>query len=157
MSRVLKCVASIVCCQLAGFVGSVSTRTSVDTWYATLEKPFFNPPAWIFAPVWIVLYVLMGIALFLVWDMGWTMPRVRHAMFVFLLQLLINAVWSPVFFGLQNLLLSVFVIIALWLAIVWTIREFASLSKTAALILVPYFCWVSFALVLNITIFFLNR
>jgi tryptophan-rich sensory protein len=156
MPRTLKLTISVLLCQLAGLVGSFFTRTSVDIWYKILEKPFFTPPSWVFAPVWIILYFLMGISAFLIWDIGLDQPQIRNALKVFLLQLIINSSWSMVFFGMQNLLLSVIVIMLLWIVILWTMVKFHKISKTAAVILIPYFCWVSFAMILNIMFLMLN-
>ena len=156
MRRVFKLIASIVLCQLTGIVGSFFTRSSVDTWYKILQKPFFTPPSWVFAPVWIILYIAMGFSLFLIWDRGLDKPQVRNALNLFLLQLIINGSWPIAFFGMQNILLSVFIIIVLWIAIFWTIMKFYKISKLAALILMPYIFWVGFAAILNIAILFLN-
>jgi len=157
MSKVFKLTASVLICQLAGLAGSFFTRTSADTWYKLLDKPFFTPPSWVFAPVWIVLYFLMGVSLFLVWNKGLNEPQIRGSIRVFLLQLVLNSTWSAVFFGMQNILLSVIIIVSLWFAIMWTILKFHKISKKAAFMLIPYFCWVSFAVILNITILFLNK
>ena len=156
MRRIFKLIASIVICQLTGILGSFFTRSSVDTWYKILQKPFFTPPSWVFAPVWIILYMAMGFSLFLIWDRGLNKPRVRNALSLFLLQLIINSSWSIAFFGMQNISLSVFIIIVLWIAIFWTIMKFYKISKLAALILMPYIFWVSFAAILNTAILFLN-
>ena len=156
MRRVFKLITSVIICQSAGLAGSFFTRTSVDTWYKILAKPFFTPPSWIFAPVWITLYFLMGISLFLVWNEGLDKPQIKNAILVFLLQLILNSLWSAVFFGMHSLLLSVIIIIFLWSAIVWTIVKFYKISKKAASILIPYIFWVSFAVILNLSILFLN-
>jgi len=156
MSKIIKLTASILICQLAGLAGSFFTRTSVDTWYKMLDKPFFTPPSWIFAPVWIVLYFLIGVSLFLIWNEGSDKPQIRDALGVFLLQLVLNSSWPAVFFGMRNILLSVIIIMFLWFSIAWTALKFYKISKKAAFILIPYFCWVSFAVILNITILFLN-
>ena len=156
MSKIIKLTTSVLICQLVGLAGSFFTRASVDTWYKMLDKPFFTPPSWIFAPVWIVLYFLMGISLFLIWNEGLDKLQIRNALRVFLLQLILNSSWSAVFFGMQNILLSVIIIMLLWFAVVWTILKFYKISKRAAFILIPYFCWVSFAVILNITILLLN-
>lgn len=156
MSKIIKLTASILICQLAGLAGSFFTRMSVDTWYKMLDKPFFTPPSWIFAPVWIVLYFLIGVSLFLIWNEGSDKPQIRDALGVFLLQLVLNSSWPAVFFGMRNILLSVIIIMLLWFSIAWTALKFYKISKKAAFILIPYFCWVSFAVILNITILFLN-
>jgi translocator protein len=156
MKRIIKLVLSIFLCQLAGVAGSAFTKPAVDTWYAALEKPFFTPPSWVFAPAWITLYLLMGISAFLIWDRELESLEVKKALGVFLLQLIINASWSMVFFGLKQITLSVIVIATLWLAILWTMVLFYKISKTASFILIPYLSWVSFALLLNVSIWFLN-
>lgn len=156
VSTILKIIASGLLCQLAGFTGSFFTRTSVDTWYLTINKPFFNPPSWVFAPVWIILYFLMGISAFLVWDKASKQEHVRKAIGIFLLQLVLNIAWFFTFFGMQNILLSVITMIFLWASIQWTIISFYKISKPAAVILLPYSFWVSFAAILNVTILFLN-
>ncbi len=151
-----KLLASIVVCQLAGVVGSFFTRISVDTWYSTLKKPFFTPPNSWFAPVWIVLYILMGVSSFLVWERGLDDKEIKNALKIFILQLLFNCIWSMAFFGLQSPLAGFVVIIVLWLLILWTIFEFIKISKASAILLVPYVIWVSFAVVLNGSILILN-
>jgi len=154
--NILKLVASIVVSQCAGIVGSAFTTPAIPTWYASLQKPPFTPPNWLFAPAWITLYLLMGIAAFLVWRVGLANHRVRTALVLFLVQLALNALWSVVFFGLQSPLYGVIVIIVLWLTILLTMLKFARISAVAAWLLVPYILWVSFASVLNISIWILN-
>lgn len=153
---IIKLVVSIVACQGAGIIGSIFTSPAIPTWYAALEKPFFNPPNWLFAPAWVTLYLLMGIAAFLIWRQGLEQKGVRAALLVFLVQLVLNALWSVVFFGLQSPLWGVVVIIALWVAILLTILRFFKLSAAAGALLLPYILWVSFASVLNIAIWVLN-
>ena len=153
---IVKLVVSIVACQCAGLIGSVFTTPNIPTWYATLEKPFFTPPSWLFAPAWIILYVLMAIAAFLIWRKGLLEEGVKCALIVFLVQLVLNALWSVVFFGLQSPLYGMVVIIALWIAILLTIIKFFKLSTAAGALLLPYILWVSFAAVLNISIWVLN-
>ena len=154
--NIVKLVVSIVVCQCAGIIGSVFTTPAIPTWYATLQKPVFTPPNWLFAPAWITLYLLMGIAAFFIWRIGLDNRRVRTALIIFLVQLVLNSLWSVVFFGMQSPLYGVIVIIVLWLAILLTILIFARLSKLAAWLLVPYILWVSFASALNISIWILN-
>lgn len=153
---IIKLVVSIVACQCAGIIGSIFTTSAIPTWYAALEKPFFNPPNWLFAPAWVTLYLLMGIAAFLVWRKGLGQKGVRAALVVFLVQLVLNALWSVVFFGLKSPLWGVVVIIALWVAILLTIIRFFKLSTAAGALLLPYILWVSFASVLNVAIWVLN-
>lgn len=143
-------VAFIIACEMAGIIGSFFTAESVSTWYLTLEKPSFNPPSWVFAPVWTTLYALMGISAYLVFVSG--KKESRFALIVFALQLALNTLWSLAFFGLQSPLYGLIVIIALWIAIVWTIIKFYPISRNAAYLLVPYILWISFASILNYSI-----
>ena len=154
--NIVKLVTSLVVCQCAGIVGSVFTAPAIPNWYATLQKPAFTPPNWLFAPAWITLYLLMGIAAFLVWRVGLENRRVRTALIIFLVQLVLNALWSVVFFGMQSPLYGVIVIAILWLMILLIIFKFARISAVAAWLLVPYILWVSFATALNISIWILN-
>jgi benzodiazapine receptor len=150
-----KLLAAILLCQAAGFVGSLFTFASIPTWYASLNKPWFNPPNWLFGPAWITLYTLMGISLFIVWRKGLN-ESTRLPLIVFGLQLFLNALWSILFFGLQMPLLAFIEIIALWAAIAFTIYKFYPISRKAAWLLVPYLAWVSFAALLNYSIWALN-
>ena len=153
---IAKLCISVLACQCAGFIGSIFTTPSIPTWYATLQKPLFTPPSWLFAPAWITLYLLMGISAFIIWRRGVDNRRVREALIVFLIQLILNSLWSIVFFGLKSPLYGVVVIVALWMAILFTIFRFFKLSSTAGGLLLPYILWVSFAAVLNISIWVLN-
>jgi tryptophan-rich sensory protein len=153
---ILKLVVSIVVCQGAGAIGSVFTREAIPTWYATLEKPAFNPPNSLFFPVWITLYVLMAVSAFLVWRRGLGSPGVKMALVMFVVQLVLNALWSVVFFGLECPLCGVIVILVLWLAIAGTVVTFSRISRSAAALLIPYLLWVTFASILNISIWLLN-
>ena len=152
----LKLVISILICQCAGIIGFFFTRRSILEWYAFINKPAFNPPNWIFAPVWISFFTLMGIAAFLVWRKGLHTLGVKRALSIFLLQLGLNSLWSIVFFGSRSILGGLAVIVFLWLVILWTIKEFLAISKPAAVLLIPYIAWVSFALVLNVAFLILN-
>jgi tryptophan-rich sensory protein len=152
-----KLLASVVACQLAGALGAIFTRSAIPVWYGALKKPPFSPPNWIFGPAWITLYLLMAVAAFLVWQRGLALPGVRSALAAFVLQLLLNALWSPAFFGLRSPLAGAIVIVLLWLAIALTLLLFWRLSRPAAWLLLPYLLWVSYASALNISIFFLNR
>ncbi len=150
----------IICLALtfsAAFIGSLFTREAVTDWYATLNKPSFTPPDWLFGPVWTILYLLMAIAAFIIWQRGLANPAIRIALTIYLIQLILNALWSVIFFGLKLPLAAFIEIILLWSAIGLTILTFARVSMTAALLLVPYILWVSFAAVLNFFIWFLNR
>lgn len=156
INNVLKLALSVLLCQSAGMVGSFFTIRSVDTWYENIRKPFFTPPDSVFGPVWIILYLLMGISLFLIWRKGLESSFSKRAFSVFLFQLLLNSLWSFAFFGSRSPLAGMIVIILLWLAIIWTIILFFRISRPAAMLLFPYILWVSFAVVLNGAIFVLN-
>lgn len=156
LNNVLKLFVAIGVSELAGVVGSVFTAPSVKTWYLEIAKPSFNPPSWVFGPVWITLFALMGIAAFLVWNKGLTRRDVRIALGIFLFQLVLNTLWSVIFFGLQSPGAAFIEIVFLWLAILMTIVSFYKISKPAALLLVPYILWVSFAAILNYSIHELN-
>lgn len=156
LAPIASLILSIVIALSAGFIGSLFTTPSISTWYATLIKPTLNPPAWIFGPVWTALFILMGIAAFLVWRQGLKQQKVRAALCVYGFQLVLNVFWSILFFGLQRPDLAFIEIIALWLAIAWTISSFYKVSRAGAYLLVPYILWVSFAIYLNYTIWQLN-
>jgi tryptophan-rich sensory protein len=153
----LKLIIALVACQLAGVIGSVFTTRSIDTWYRTLIRPSYAPPNGVFAPVWISLYVLMGIAAFIVWRRGLQYPGVREGLLAFLMQLVLNACWSIAFFGLRSPLAGLVVIIVLWIEILITIIYFFRVSRNSGLLMLPYIAWVSFAAVLNYGFFALNR
>lgn len=157
MKNLIKLVLSIIICQLAGIIGSYFTVDSIATWYFDLTKPSLKPPNWIFAPVWISLYFMMGISLFLVWQKGLNIQRNKNAFILFIIQLIVNSLWSIVFFGMHEILLAVLVIIILWLLIFASIFSFQPISKPASYLLIPYLLWVSFASYLNISIYILNR
>jgi tryptophan-rich sensory protein len=146
----------VIGCELVGFLGIPLTISSIPTWYATLNKPFFAPPNWIFGPVWTLLYFLMGVAFYLIWKQSWQIKKVRLAGMYFLAQLALNFIWSPIFFGLRDPLLGLIVIVAMWALIVMTMKKFYPLSKISFYLLVPYLFWVSFATILNASIFLLN-
>ena len=138
-------------------IGGFFTASSVNTWYATLTKPSFNPPNWLFSPVWITLYLLMGVALFLVWRQGFQTAGVKFAIYLFGVQLVLNTLWSILFFGLKMPLLAFIEIVFLWGFILVTLLIFRKLSRLAGFLLVPYLLWVSFAAVLNFSLWYLNR
>ena len=141
---------------LAGATGSVFTMEAVPTWYATLQKPSFAPPAWVFGPVWTTLFILMGIALFVVVKDGTGTVPVRHAVAFFATQILVNTLWSFVFFGLRSPLLGLIDILLLVVLIAGTMVTFYRVSKPAAWLLAPYLCWVSFATAVNAAVWVLN-
>jgi benzodiazapine receptor len=153
---IYKLIVSILVCQLAGFIGSIFTRPAISTWYAGLLKPRFMPPDWVFAPVWISLYILMGVAAFLVWRRGLHHQVVRRALAIFGVQLALNILWSFLFFGLRSPLAGLIGISILGIAIILTVQSFLKVSRTGGLLLIPYFLWVSFATGLNLSIWWLN-
>ena len=146
----------VVGCELVGILGTPFTMTAIPEWYSTLNKPFFAPPNWIFGPVWTLLYLLMGIAFYLIWQKGWDLKPVRWAGHYFLAQLALNFIWTPIFFGLRAPLPGLLVIVTMWVMIILTMKKFYPLSKTAFYLLVPYLLWVSFATLLNAAIVLLN-
>jgi tryptophan-rich sensory protein len=155
-SKIIKLIISITICEAIGGVGSIFTIPSIPTWYAKLIKPGINPPNWIFAPVWTTLLLLMGIALYIVWEKGKDNKNFKPAIFAFAAQLALNVLWSFLFFGLKSPLLALLEIILLWIAILATISNFQKISKTAALLLLPYILWVTFAAILNFFIWQFN-
>ena len=169
INNFFKLVIAIVVSELAGIIGSVFTISSIPTWYAGLVKPALNPPAWVFGPAWTTLYALMGVAAFLIWREydkltlseveGLVIQRkkqIKIALSIFLGQLVLNTLWSIIFFGLHSPGWALVDIVLLWLAIVWTIAVFYKISRPAAWLLVPYILWVSFASYLNYSIWMLN-
>lgn len=151
-----KLIISVMICEVAGVVGLLFTISAIPDWCAGLVKTSLNPPSWVFGPAWTTLYLLMGVAVFLIWKKGLSDKMARMAVIVFGIQLFLNAIWSIIFFGLHNPLLAFVDIVILWFAIVWTILVFYKVSKTAAYLLVPYIIWVSFAAYLNYSIWQLN-
>lgn len=166
----IKLIISIGISLMAGIIGGVFTSQSIPTWYATLEKPPWNPPNWVFGPVWTILYILMGISLYLLWT---TLPKTpiikkllhqagegsltkKIALSLFIIQLVLNLFWSIIFFGLKNPGLALIEIIVLWFTIAATIYYTAKINRPAAYLLVPYILWVSFASILNLAIVTLN-
>jgi translocator protein len=155
MNKILKLVTSIIVPFIAAAIGNLATIPSIPTWYATLEKPFFSPPNWVFGPVWTVLHLLMGISLYMLWTQSSKKDKTK-AFVTFGAQLILNTLWSIVFFGLHSPIGGVVVILVLLMVIIVTMRYFWHFSKPATYLLVPYILWVSFATVLNISIALLN-
>jgi len=148
---------SLGVCLGAGGIGSLFTKSSLSTWYPLLAKPGFTPPSWVFPIVWTSLYLMMGSSLYLVWKKTFIKPRLKRAFNIFGIQLVLNVAWSAAFFGFRSPLLGLYVIAALWAAILITIHRFYRNSHLAAKLLVPYFIWVTFAAVLNFFIWKLNK
>ncbi len=139
-----------------GFLGQLATQASIEDWYPSLNKPWFNPPDWIFGPVWTVLYVLMGISAGIVWSKGFYHKWVKIALYHFAFQLLLNGFWSVLFFGLKEPFWALLDIIALFVILLFTIKWFKLVNQTAGYLLIPYAVWVLFAAVLNFEIWRLN-
>lgn len=148
-------IISVFVCQAAGWIGAIFTSSSVKLWYPYLAKPFFNPPSWVFGPVWTLLFLLMGISLYIVWQKR--SKSVGPAIFIFFVQLVFNVLWSLLFFGLKSPLAAFLEIIILWSLILAMIVMFRRVSRTASNLQVPYLLWVTFAAVLNFSIYYLNR
>lgn len=157
MKTIGKLACCVLVCILTGFAGSFATMDSVKTWYGELSRPSFTPPDWSFGVVWPILYVMMGVSAFLIWNRGLGNRQVKMALGIFLLQLVLNGIWTPIFFGLHMIGLGLVDIILLWAAILATIFAFWKISRAAALLLLPYILWVSFAVVLNGAIWLLNK
>jgi benzodiazapine receptor len=155
MKNIYKLIISLLIPQLAGGIGSIFTASSVKSWYLTLEKPAINPPSWVFGPVWTALFLLMGYALYLVWTAK-TEKSKKWAYVIFGGQLVLNTLWSIIFFGFQNPGLACVEIWILWLAILANIVVFYRINRWAGYLLVPYIAWVSFAIYLNYSIWRLN-
>ena len=154
---IVKLIVSIVACEGAGGIGAIFTTPAIPTWYEGLKKPAFTPPNSVFGPVWITLYLLMGIAVFLVWREGLSQEGVRIAFAVFWGQLVLNILWSVVFFGLKSLFGGMVMILLLWIAILVNIIAFFGVSPLAGSLLIPYIIWVSIAANLNVQVWKLNR
>ena len=156
MQKILKIVLVVVLCVTVGYLSGLVTRESILTWYVTLNKPSFNPPNWVFAPVWTLLYIIMGVAAGMIWTSNSEEQTTKKALGFFAIQLGLNALWSYLFFGLHNPLLALIEIILLWLMIFETYNMFKKINKTSGLLLFPYLAWVSFATILNASIWWLN-
>jgi len=157
MNNAVKLVVAVAIPLVVGGLSGAATARGVATWYPTLVKPSFNPPAWIFGPVWTLLYLMMGVAAFLVWREGLASDGVRIALAVFGVQLALNGLWSILFFGLRSPGWAFVEILVLWLAIGATVWVFWRVVPAAGALLLPYWAWVTFATVLNGSIWTLNR
>lgn len=155
--KILPLVLSLGVCFLAAGIGAAFTAVTINTWYSTLNKPFFSPPNWVFGPVWILLYFMMAISLYIVWIVKKEKKAKRQGITFFFIQLALNAYWPILFFGFSYPPAALIEIIFLWLAIFSTIRSFLKISRSAGWLLIPYIVWVSFASVLNLAIVILNR
>jgi tryptophan-rich sensory protein len=153
----VRILIAIIICQAAGFLGAPVARDAIATWYQTLHQPPLTPPAWVFAPAWITLYVLMGISAGMIWNRGIADPKVQWGLGIFLFQLGANSLWTPLFFGLHQPTAALIDILILWLLLAATIINFFRQSHTAGWLLIPYLIWVTFATYLNAGFVFLNR
>lgn len=152
----MKLIVSIAVSEGAGLAGSVFTFQAIPTWYAGLNKPPITPPNWLFSPMWITLYFLMGLALYFVWNKGMGAKGSRLAVTLFFIQLFLNALWSFIFFGLQSLLFGAVEIIFLWFFILATTIEFRDIDRKAGYIMFPYLSWATIATLLNLSILWIN-
>ncbi|MFZ2410205.1 MAG: TspO/MBR family protein [Candidatus Methanoperedens sp.] len=157
ISGTVKLIVSIGICLSAGFLGSFFTTPAIPVWYAGIIKPSFAPPNWVFFPIWTVLFVMMGISLYLVWQKDAGEQKVKKAIFIFCIQLILNVLWSAAFFGWRSPFAGFMVILILWISIALTVISFMKISKTAGVLLIPYIAWVTFAAVLNFLIWRLNN
>ncbi|WGK66274.1 TspO/MBR family protein [Croceiramulus getboli] len=155
-SQLVKIGIAVTLCLLVGLLASYATQSSIHTWYPTLTKPAFTPPNWLFAPVWIVLYILMGISAGLVWSRGFYHKWVKTALYHFGFQLILNASWSVLFFGLESPLWALLIILTLFIVLLFTIKWFKVVHSKAAYLLIPYAVWIAFATALNFEIWRLN-
>ena len=155
MNRYLKLTLCLLLPLIVGGVAGYATATSIGTWYAQLNKPFFNPPNWLFGPVWTVLYILMGVSFYLILQSTKNIDR-RKAIYVFVIQLFLNFWWSFLFFKFHLLFIALVEIVLIWVSIVTMISRFKNVNKTAAYLQIPYLLWVSFATALNGAIWWLN-
>jgi translocator protein len=153
MNKWMVLAGFIVLCLGVGVVSGVMTAGAMVDWYPTLNKPFFNPPSWVFAPAWTFLYIIMAVAAWRVWLAG---PSSKPALNLFFIQLVLNFLWSVFFFGLHSPALALIDIIAMWIMIALTMRAFFKIARPAGWLLVPYLAWVSFAAILNASIWWLN-
>ena len=158
MSKLYKILVMVVTCLVVGYLSSNVTQTSVNTWYPTLNKPFFTPPNWAFPVAWTTLYIFMGVAAGLVWSrIEYEADVVRKGLTYFAIQLALNALWSYLFFGLKNPLLALAEIVLLWLMIYETYIQFKKVDKIAGYLFIPYLIWVTYATALNGSIWWLNK
>ena len=157
MKRAFNLVLAFLLCQGVGLIGALFTTPAIPTWYAWLQKPTFSPPNWLFGPVWFLLFTLMSISAYLIFEVGINKKKVRIALIFFIFQLVLNFLWSIIFFGLRLPQYAFLEIVVLWIFILLTILRFYRVSKTAGLLLLPYILWVSFAAILNFSIIVLNR
>lgn len=156
MKKLLKLIFCIIVCELAGGVGAIFTTPAIQGWYQTIQKPAFNPPNWIFGPVWTFLFFLMGVSLYLILEKGISDQKVKRGLLIFIGQFILNIAWSFLFFKFERPFYALIEIIVLWFGILVTIIQFRKIDKRAAYLLWPYLLWVAFATILNFSIWRLN-
>ncbi len=149
-------IISLALPQLAGLIGALFTVSAIPTWYASLQRPSFSPPNWVFGPAWTILYILMGISIYLIWQRIKEGKKIKSVMFLFWVHLFFNAIWSIIFFGFQNPKLALINIVIIWLFIIILMFKFWKINRWSTYLLIPYFLWVSFASILNYFIWYLN-
>ena len=150
-------ISSIVICNLTGVVGALTTQTGLSIWYTELAKPFFNPPNWIFGPVWTILYILIGVSIYLVYKNHKIKNKIKNRIYVlFLIQLILNGIWTPVFFGMQEILLGFIIILLLDIFLFIIAYFYHKYNRISFYLWIPYILWVSFAMILNLSIYILN-
>lgn len=152
---ILSLIIWIFACLSAGIIGTAITSPNT-LWFQNLNKPFFQPPNWLFGPVWTVLYILMGVSIWLISKQGFKTKIAKQALYLFITQLVLNSLWSLVYFGMQQILGAFILIIFIWTFILLTIVWFNKINKVAGFLLLPYILWVSFATVLNAALWLLN-
>ena len=155
MIKFFKLASSVILSLLIGGISGIATSGEINGWYMCLNKPTFNPPNWVFGPVWTILYILMGVSFFLIWNLPPSKNRSK-AMLIFMTQMTLNFFWSFLFFKFKVMGWAFVEIVILWLLIIWTISLFYKLKKSAGLLNVPYLLWVTFASTLNLAYFLLN-
>ncbi|KKT11448.1 MAG: Integral membrane protein [candidate division WWE3 bacterium GW2011_GWB2_43_22] len=152
----MKLIISFIVTFTAAALGAYFTSPSINTWYASLNKPFFNPPNWVFGPVWTLLYILMAVALYLVWKKEAESREKLKAVILYTIQLTLNALWSVVFFGMREPTIALAEIVFLGIAVILTAQSFKKISVGASRLLIPYIIWIGFAAILNLSIVVLN-
>ncbi len=152
---IIKFIVSLFLPLGVGFIAGMFTAKAIPSWYATLNRPSFNPPNWLFGPVWTTLYILLGISLFLIWKQNESKER-NIAIVVFLVQLVLNFCWSFIFFYFQQIGFAFIEIILLWISILIMLISFYKIKPVATYINIPYLLWVTFATILNAAYYFLN-
>jgi len=156
MSLIVKSIICVAIVMILGFASGFSTANAITDWYSTLNKPFFSPPNWVFGPAWTILYILIGLSIARIWHSGTDHSTQKSIIMVFIVQMILNLLWSPVFFSMKQPEIAIVIIIALWFMIITYIRKSKEIDKVASFLFLPYLAWVSFATMLNAGIIYLN-